>query len=251
MGMEYDEKLCKIPFFMIHKELLPFVGMDYDQYKILQIGESHYLNQREGNAQVHIEDFMKNWWESPCQNLLEKSNSVGWVNTRDVVKRYMDGNGTYTIFTNVLKSFSSVVLKHDLPHITLADKSRYHYFAFMNFYQMPSLYAGERYWKSLNMDDHNNQENSSRMWDKCMEESCKVVDQVIGILNPKMIAFTSTAAGNDYKNYKKAKYAKDSRVVYTSHPQTPYTWNKPLKSLGQKTGKAHFEEMLKKIYNLD
>ena len=42
----YFDKLKQIDFYSkeIHPELIPFVGTDYSKYRILQIGESHFIS---------------------------------------------------------------------------------------------------------------------------------------------------------------------------------------------------------------
>ena len=40
--MNYSEKLKAIGFFRIHPSYLPFIGTEYEKYKLLQISESHY-----------------------------------------------------------------------------------------------------------------------------------------------------------------------------------------------------------------
>ena len=38
--MNYEEALSKIPFYVIHPRLKPFIGEKYEEYKILIVGES-------------------------------------------------------------------------------------------------------------------------------------------------------------------------------------------------------------------
>lgn len=240
LSSDYYTKLSAMRFFGIHTSLIPFVGEKYDEYRILQIGESHYLNQQKDNIKIHIDDFIDDWWNKPCEELL--TGSRDWVDTRGVVNRFMDNKkGSYTIFSNVLRSFCSIVLGKDEPHITGEAKRNYNYFSFMNFFQMPSLIEGVKFWDSLDLDDKS---KANEMWDICVQKSSDVVDAVIDILIPRMIVFTSLSAGNAYRG----KYKTDGRVVYTSHPQAPFSWTKPLSSLGGRTGKEIFEGALRKTY---
>lgn len=239
--------LSSIPHYQIHSNLLPFVGSDYDKYRIFLIGESHFINQDKDKNDITLLDFEK-WWEEPCLHLLE--NSAGWVDTRNVINNYMSGKtGSYSIFTNIVKSFSRTVLDKDIKCISLEDKQLFSYFAFMNFFQMPSLYSGVKYWDALKKSAKllGDKSLAIDVWDMCVEVSTGVVDTVIDILKPKVVVFTSISAGNAYKETTQANHS-STEIVYTSHPATPFTWNKSLSSLKGKTGKAVFEEALLRIY---
>ncbi len=244
---EYDEKLREIEMFRLHPTLIPFVGNEYEKYRVLHIGESHYIDQTPDNTKYDIEYF-KRWWTDPCNEVLE--DSFGWADTRQVMSNYMEGrHGAYTIFTNFIKSFSKVVLDREIPSISDEDKKLYRYIAFMNFFQMPSIYEGTKFWDSLEISANmiGKPELANEMWNTAVKNSVKAVDQVIEIINPTAIVFTSISAGNAYKDYD-GKYSKDQRIIYTSHPAYPFTWWKTLKSLDGKRGIDVFEEGLKKIY---
>ena len=246
--MNYDEKLKAIDLFKVHPTLLPFVGDEYDKYRILHIGESHYINQKYDSEKYGIEYFVK-WWKNPCNEILD--DSPGYVDTRYVLSNYMNGiNGSYSIFINFTKSFSRVVLNKEISKIFHEDKALYKYVAFMNYFQMPSLYKGENFWNSLKKSAQKcgKKELASKTWYTAVEHSTAVVDSVIEILNPKAIVFASISAGEAYKD-SNGKFASDSRLIITSHPGSPYSWNKPISSLGYQKGVDFFEKELKRIYN--
>lgn len=244
---DQSSELSSISHYRIHPELIPFVGSDYDKYRILIIGESHYINQPKNASDIALNDFSE-WWEKPCPHLLE--NSEGWVNTRGVIDNYMSGkSGSYGIFTNVVKSFSKTVLKREIKRITLEDKQLFSHFSFMNFFQMPSLYNGMKYWDSLRRSAKlaGDKNLAEKVWKKCVEVSASVTDEVIEILKPKTVIFVSISAGNAYRNASTKQHS-DTEIIYTSHPSTPFTWNKALKSLNGKKGKDVLEDALLKIY---
>ena len=242
--------LERIDVYKLHPELLPFVGSEYEKYRVLHIGESHYIGQdkKKDNEKYDIKYFDK-WWSESCEELTNEFG--GWFNTRQVIENYLTSKNSkaYTIFTNVIKSFSKIVLKEDIKNITYEKKQIYNYFAFMNFFQMPSIYEGEKYWNSLwrSAKRNGDKQLAYDMWEKAVKESIRTVDKVIEILEPKAIIFTSISAGCAYKE-NGGKYKDEKRVVYTSHPGYPYTWNKGLKSLDNKTGKECLEDKLKTIY---
>lgn len=53
-NVNYYDKLKNIEFFKIHPELIPYVGEKFDKYKILHVGESHYINQNENNEKYGV-----------------------------------------------------------------------------------------------------------------------------------------------------------------------------------------------------
>ena len=56
----YDNKLLEIDFYKnsrIHKLMLPYIGSEYEKYKVLIVGESHYL--RKDSDREKVKDFNK------------------------------------------------------------------------------------------------------------------------------------------------------------------------------------------------
>ena len=118
----YFDKLKQIDFYSkeIHPELIPFVGTDYSKYRILQIGESHFIsNYPEGSHGKHgnvhnrtnvitLDDF-NGWWNGELSERLREQK--GSFNTNGVVNYYIGGHRDRSdvIFTNPLKSFCKVV----------------------------------------------------------------------------------------------------------------------------------------------
>lgn len=243
----YDMNFDSIGIFRLHPYLKPFVGNSYDEYKVLHIGESHYIHQTLEDEKYNIEHF-KQWWNNPCDEVLSESN--GWVDTRQVISNYMnDIKGAYSIFNNFVKSFSKVVLKNPISNISASDKQLYDYLAFMNFFQMPSIHEGKKYWDSLlaSAKKAGNKELAYEAWDITVRHSVETVDKVIDILNPQAVVFTSISAGTAYRKAN-GQYIDDERIIYTSHPAYPFTWNKPLSSLGGKTGQTVMEEGLARLF---
>ncbi|MBQ8677542.1 MAG: hypothetical protein IJ529_03635 [Alphaproteobacteria bacterium] len=247
MNTKYDTKLNELEWYKRHPLLLPFIGNDYDEYKILQIGESHYIPQNKDNMKFDIKYFIDNWWDTSCDNKF--GDWKGWFYTRGVIEDYLDGytSKAHGIFNNVIKCFSKCILEETISDFSLGNKQIYNNFAFMNFFQMPSIFEGKKYWNSL-VQSANNREVASKVFRKCTEVSIKAVDDVIHIIDPKIIIFTSISAkkaytGEEYKDYI-GKYKDDNRVIYTSHPSASFSWNKKLKTLHNKTGEQVLEEGL-------
>ncbi len=249
---DFSKQLNQIPFYEIHSEYIPFVGAEYKKYRILHIGESHYIGQKSDSPvdKYSIQFFQDNWWESHCDEL---ANEFGtWYNTNDVFGRYMGEykSSAYSIFNNVAKVFSDVVLGKELEHIINSEaKQLYRYFAFMNFYQMPSLYEGMGLWPAMKKSAKKlgDVQLAHDAWDVMAQKSVEVVDEVIEALEPRAVLITSCSAGRAYKDGG-GKFANDERVIFTSHPMCAFTWKKKLKVLDGKTGKEVAEERLREIY---
>lgn len=256
MNNSYDEKLKEIDFYENHPEYRPFVGDNYSKYKILQVGESHYLPQSKKKADVvFIDYFVNNWWENPCNELKKMTDEnsgnaewVKWLNTRGVVKSYMEGYRTKgrSIFTNFLKACWEAYTGEKINKITTEHSKKYDHFAFINFFQMPSLYSGESFWKSLYFSAKRQKEKkkdakqlANDTWDNVVKKSSDIFDKVVEILEPNVIVFTTLSAWNAYDG----KYKNDDRIIGTVHPCCPY-WHKP------KNGQIGKEELIDKLKKL-
>lgn len=247
--MNTDDKLKEIPFYQYHPEYLPFIGEKFDEYRILHIGESHFLNQTEANATISYKDF-KGWWTGQENPKIAEQSKESHYTTRSIVQWYMGGDRTkaHGIFTNVARSFSEQVLGSGAINAERAS-ANYEYFAFMNFYQQPALYKGLSYWKALHKSTAEGKDHciASKHWDECVLESIKVIDAVIECLEPELVVFTSASASNAYcSEFGNGKFAKESYVIYTYHPGSPY-WNRAGHLTKGKTGKEVFEEALKML----
>ncbi|WP_249069179.1 hypothetical protein [Leptotrichia sp. oral taxon 218] len=54
----YDNKLLEINFYKnskTHRLMLPYIGSEYEKYKVLIVGESHYLG--EDNDREKVKNF--------------------------------------------------------------------------------------------------------------------------------------------------------------------------------------------------
>ncbi len=238
----YDAELVQIPFYKDHPELLPFVGSSfYDfKYKILIVGESHYIDQTYGNVRYDNSYFLNHWWNGTHDEINSEPFS-GWYNTRGVIENYLNGNRSkgHLIFTNLVKAFSECVLNQRIDSITTENSQVFQYLAFMNFFQMPSIIRGEKYWNSLLNTD---QSTAIELWNVCKVNSAKVLDAVIDILKPKVVIFSSTSA---FWAYQEAEHKHNSLIECVPHAGCKW-WNKKCKKYGNKSGKEVFIDVLTK-----
>ena len=266
---DYITKLQQIDFYKdgIHPELIPFVGCDYSKYKVLQIGESHYIpnkpnewNDDDGTVheanEITVDDF-DGWWEGDYSD--ELKNYARWYNTRSVVEDYMAGKRKkgHGVFTNTLKSFCKVVTPEEaFNSITTENSKKYNYFAFMNFYQQPSIYKGENYTDSLYKAGAflgKNTDEINKIWYETFNKSVEIVEQVIELLDPNIIIVTSSEVKEYYGsidesgNRKKGQYYDRDNIIWLDHPGSPWWYRK--KKNDNKSARERFEERLKELYS--
>ena len=246
--MFYDELLLNIDFYKMHPEYLPFIGDKYDEYKILHIGESHYIGQ---SKDALAEDkypitYFENWWSNSCLDLYHEYES--WYNTRQVIANYLRGDRhkSHSIFSETRKVFDKVYLGKDDVRINFEESQNYHYFAFMNFFQMPSLYDGVKFWDSLKISANKlgDAQLASAMWHKAAQISSEVVDSVIDILKPSVVIFTSKSAKGAYDEY--GKHHAEPYVISSIHPGCSW-WNR--RRYNGLTGKEELERKLSELKN--
>ena len=240
---DYITKLNEIAFFKLHPSYIPFVGDSYDKYKILQISESHYSDILD--TKIYGIEYFSKWFDEVCPEV-----EVDILNnklTRRVCEGVCNGSTCFANFDNPLRSFMKIVLNIENPHTTKNTRYLYHHFAYMNFYQMLAFEAKGYFKKSFykQAEREGLTESAETLLDKCRQISTNVVDQVIDILEPKAIVFTSIDAWEQYKSYN-GKYINDSRMIYSAHPGLP--WNSEQNKLNGRTGKDVFEMRLKEIY---
>lgn len=243
---QYYAELSRVHFYTLHPSYIPFVGSDYDTYRILHIGESHYCDSMDVE-QFGI-NFFANWFDEPCAEV--ETNLLNNNITRRVANGVANEGIRFSIFDNILRSFLKIVTEEESPHISKWNRCKYNYFAFMNFYPFPAFRERGSFLDSIYdySKSHNSQEKASKLIETCECTATNVVDEVISILKPRCIVFSSCDAGSAYRNHN-GKYKDDPRVIYTSHPARPFTWNKPLPSLENKKGIDVFESGLKRIYH--
>ncbi len=258
---QYDDELMQIDFFKLHPTFLPFIGDDYNEYRILHIGESHFIpnyplgcdkKNIDKTNEITLDDF-DGWWNGRINNKLLQYK--GWFNTEEVVRWYMDGHRdkSHGIFTNTLKSFcKSVVPEESFDNISDLNSKKYNYFAFMNFYQLPSLYDGVNFTEALYCGGHFWGWSDSRietMKVEAIEKSLKVLKATVDVLDPKVIVVTSMEVYDICQEYKNdlASFFSDKETIWVDHPGSPW-WNR-IKQGANKPSRVIFEENLKAIYS--
>ena len=245
MNRNYDKKFTQTAFFNTHPEYLPFVGDRYEEHRILIVGESHYIGQTPETEKYGIGYFAEKWFTEPAEILTEPY--AGWFNTRGVIEDYLSGSRSkgHLIFTNIIKSFSSAVLDEPVSRINLKESQKFNCFAFMNYFQMPSVYRGMKFWNALEIsaEKAGDKDAASQVWLDVNRESAKVLDDVIKALSPELVIFTSKSAYYAYTAVN-TKHRDDKNIFVIPHAGCAW-WNKPSKSSNGKSGREIFEEILR------
>lgn len=246
---KYEKKLLNLNFYQLHPEYLPFIGEHYEEYRILHIGESHYFDQKsDSNSDKYPITYFDKWWTDPCLELIQDFD--GWYSTRDVITNYLNGyrRKGHSIFSETIKVFDKVYLGKDNVQINYEESQNYHYFAFMNFFQMPALYKGMKYWNSLEISANklSDKQLAYDMYEKTAQISSKVLDDVIEILKPNVVIFTSNSAKYAYDKY--GKHHSKTNITSSTHPGCSW-WNRPMRKYNGLTGKQELERQLLALKN--
>ena len=237
LNTSYDDKLKQVECIKKHDFLLPFVGTNYDKYRILQIAESRYLYDCKLTPQ-EISDVYTSWFQGNHQKILSSYHEN--VDTRSMFERYLSYTENYkgwafpNFATSVAKGLGESISRENVNN-----------FAFMNFYQLPFAAQdkdnGMNYSKfkgllisTLEVHDIN------ELWKKCCREAVETVNAVVEILQPNLIFFTSTHAYNQYQHYTKEFGLKRYDSIRLYHSSDNRWWYRTIK--GQSNSSAQIVE---------
>ena len=208
--------------FTLHPELLPFVGAHYKDYRVVLIGESHYVNFR---------DVFKNWYDESAYEMwtnasgrLSPEDFVSWFNTREIVNNFLCGKRTraHHIF-----QYPADIIQKQFPNCCPADSSAFCLVAFFNYFQRPSTIPGGTF-NVMDTKDVNE-------YDYAM----KIADGIFKVLEPRKIIFLSKKAFEAYcsAHGKDETWMADKHIYYVNHPDSA-AWN-------NENGKTRFISLIK------
>lgn len=211
----FDEELKKIEHYKIHPEMLPFVGANYKNCRILLVGESHYVGNLKSEEKAYLQDNdVNNWY---CYRVPEEFGYASWFNTRYIIWKFLNKrrSKSYTIFS---KPANAII--DELKLTNVCDSEIFSVCAFMNYFQRPSCSQGDTITNS----------------DKDNKIAYQIFFDVVKILNPKTIIFLSKNAFESYELYN----SKNSlNAEFTCHPTSPY-WYKD-------DGELKFRQIIKNV----
>ena len=189
----YDNELKEIEFYKnsrIHKLMLPYIGFNYQEHKVLLIPESHYLENDEDRKKVSN---FKEWYEDKGDITLSRE---GHINTREVVKQWFsNGNGLFQKIEKELEN-ASIDIKYFWERI-----------AFMNFFIVPSTNGSREIYSTKEVE----------------EKSLSNFEQVIKILKPNYILFLSKRS---YYIFEKKNSEYLNKTSSFSHPTSIWWYRK-------------------------
>lgn len=189
----YDNELKEIEFYKnsrIHQLMLPYIGFNYQEHKVLLIPESHYLENDEDRKKVSN---FKEWYEDKGDITLSRE---GHINTREVVKQWFsNGNGLFQKIEKELEN-ASIDIKYFWERI-----------AFMNFFIVPSTNGSREIYSTKEVE----------------EKSLSNFEQVIKILKPNYILFLSKRS---YYIFEKKNSEYLNKTSSFSHPTSIWWYRK-------------------------
>jgi len=189
----YDNKLLEIDFYKnsrIHKLMLPYIGSEYEKYKVLIVAESHYL--REDSDREKVKDFTK--WLADKNEI--KLMNEEYINTRKVVKKHCSNNNKQPFFSNIKKEIINIEKFWDKV-------------SFMNFFIVPSINGSRAIAVSKDIE----------------KKSLENFENVLDVIKPNYILFLSKKS---YYIFEKSnsKYLKNTFGF--GHPSSPW-WSRKRK----------------------
>ena len=219
---KYDNRLLENEFLKRHNECLPFIGKNYDDSRLLLVGESHYV-EKEDVRYVDRQDYYEISYDD-----LPEGYYKSYINTRvvfsDRANEHFDKFETF--FSNIATEIA--VINNQTNDVSLIQKRRaMQQFAFMNYFKRPSYDRGKTIRELLDID-----------YKIAYGISCYIID----VLKPKLIIFMSKKA---YDSFLAADYYGEMRANYkiesVSHPSCAW-WNR--KRSDGKCAKEDFRNLL-------
>lgn len=215
-SIEFDKALDSVVHYQKYPEMKPWIGCDYaaSPIKILVIGESHYLDV--GSTYHHDP---QEWYDGVT--VTDKKDN-GWIKTRNIISNGIESkwkSKSKTIYRNIEKALLE-------SNANLSEQtSAFNTIAFLNYFQRPAEHTG----KSISVSE----------LDSVVSKS--VVSQVVKVISPEIIIFTSSLAWKHAKRSNLIKDFDEQSIKYTRapHPGMPW-WNRVSKAYGCRTGKQHF-----------
>jgi hypothetical protein len=208
----YDNKLKELEFYKnsrIHQLMLPYIGFNYQEHKVLLVAESHYLGNDEDRKKVAN---FKEWYEDKGDIILSQE---GHIDTRGVVEQWFSsGNGLFQ------------KIKKELDNANIDIKYFWERIAFMNFFIVPSTNGSREIYSTKEVE----------------EKSLTNFEEVIKILKPNYILFLSKRS---YYIFEKNNSEYLNKTFPFSHP-TSIWWYRKRKD--GKRAKGEFKEKIEIIF---
>ena len=224
MSSDYDEKLSAIRHFQLHPEMLPYAGPQYNDCRILLIGESHYIGSQYAGDVKFCEELHSHWyeWSTDRFKWTDPVSDPGWFNTRGIQYEFLvhNRNRAHSMFHNPAMIFCGI-LKEETG-MTITDCDAVSCTAFCNYFQRPEIVTGATFEPT----------------EEDLEKSAEIITQIIGALQPKIVVFLSKKAYRAYSG--KADISDIPYIHCVNHP-TSASWNNA-------GGREKYYEIMKRYY---
>lgn len=217
----YFEQLAAIEHYQKYPNLIPWVGKDYQksQNRLLILGESHYL---EENSEYHHEPV--SWYAgvdvSQCDDLT-------WMETAGIIRKGLE-NGWKKKSRLIYKNLSNALIESGISEFNVSQP--FNQICYLNYFQRPAETLG----KSIKVSESDS------------EHSAIVVREVISIVKPNIVVFSSTLAWNNASEVGVIELLKEKGIKVARVPHAGmHWWNRVAKKYGNKTGKDLFIDFIK------
>ena len=221
-NMMYDESFLKIKHFNLHKEFLPFIGYNYEKFKLFLVGESHFVK-RGNSTEEEMTNMYKDWYNKPTDTNKNAIEYKDWFTTRNVIRNFQCRNRgkAHTMFSNPGKAIMKV-LGDKCP----TDSAAFSCIAFCNYFQRPSLSEGE---------------SISPIYQDEDKITAEIFEDMIDVIKPNGIVFLSKKAYDSYINSRNKEYP--ILIDFVHHPTSSW-WNKD-------KGREKFIKIIEKLLPKD
>lgn len=202
MNANYDKEFKSIHHFQLHPELMPYVGDNFNDTRILLIGNSFCLpvskfSTELGNTNKNaVEEIFRNWYVDSAPkgiNTTSWKNVIEFFNICKVISAFLNEDMSNEIILQAHNLFTWIArllgTRYNKPYGFFKD------FAFFNYYQRPEL--KERVSESQEFTDICNIGISE---DEFAFETAK---NVIKILNPSLTLVVTKQVCDSFNNHYK------------------------------------------------
>jgi hypothetical protein len=218
----YLKELSEIEHYQKYPNLIPWVGNGYPDSanKLLILGESHYL---EKDSKYHHDPVT--WYEGIN---VSQHKDITWMNTAGIIRNGLQSNWKEKSKL-IYKNLSMALFESGINEFKTNDP--FNKICYLNYFQRPA----EKLGKSIKVS-----ESDSR-------NSAIVVRDVVSIVKPKIVIFSSTLAWNCARDMGVIEFLQENgiKTARVPHAGMPW-WNRISKKYGNTTGKNLFIDFIKK-----
>lgn len=245
---KYDAELKQIRHFIYHPELLPYIGENYDKYKVLLIGESHYLEEKF----EAVAEYFLDWYDKPtsCFSILDNiiNNDVKhnwedfykfWFDTRCQMGK--NGFENHKMGKTIGKAIFEAVSQNS-NFFVKDEADALSYIAYFNYFQRPEL-GGVKTFSSIFIEGNHGYHGYNTFWEFERAKAYEIATKIFKILEPNKIIFLSRKALNFYNE----QADKNSKIELVYHPSSRW-WHRKMPNSNEKS-KEKFSRLINEYFS--